>query len=318
MQEHELKELKDLLEPYNKIVVGVSGGVDSMVLLDILHRNRNFLSKDFKVLHVDHQINSESANWAKFVENWCKERLIPCEAVAVDITKHGNNIERAARQARYEAFAQQDSDMIVLAHHADDQCETFFLKLFRGSGLKGLRCMNKSAPSWIDPNVQLLRPLLNWNKERIRNYAEIHNIEHIEDVSNADIAFDRNWIRHEVWPLIMKRNEIADINLQRSIALINEGWELTQELAAIDLNNCQNTDGTLDWRKIKQLSHVRMKNLILHILDQNNVTGFSTYHVEDFVKSLSNATLDSRNEMKVKSFVVRKTGKKIVFETEGC
>ena len=270
------------------------------------------------MLHVDHQINPESANWAKFVKNFCDQRDIRCTVVEVDITKFGNNVERAARQARYEAFAKQHADMIVLAHHSDDQCETFFLKLFRGSGLKGLRCMNKVGPSWIDPNVTLLRPLLSWNKDRIKNYADDHAIPNIEDLSNNDVRYDRNWIRHELWPVIINRNEIADINLHRSIALINEGWELTQDLAQIDLENCKNPDGSLDWRRVILLSKPRVKNLILHILDQNNVTGFSTHHVEDFVKSLNTADLDSRNELKVKGFVMRKTGKKIVFETEFC
>lgn len=318
MQQHELKELKALLEPGQRILVGVSGGIDSMVLADILWRNREYLSKDFNVLHVDHQIHPESANWAKFVEDWCAERSIPCKTVRVDISKFGNNLERAARQARYEAFANERADAILLAHHADDQCETFFLKLFRGSGLKGLRCMNKSSPSWIDPTVTLLRPLLGWNKERILNYAENYGVPNIEDVSNADTTFDRNWIRHDLWPLILKRNEIADINLQRSIALINEGWELTQDLAQIDLQACSNADGSLDWRKVVTLSRPRLKNLILHILDQHNVTGFSTHHVEEFVRSLNTADLDSRNELKVKGFVVRKTGKKIVFVNEVC
>lgn len=318
MQHHELVELKNLLEPGKRILVGVSGGIDSMVLVDILHRNRDFLSKDFSVLHVDHQINPESASWAKFVQDYCNSRNIPCRVIAVDITKHGNNLERAARQARYEAFAREHTDMIVLAHHADDQCETFFLKLFRGSGLKGLRCMNKSSPSWVDNKITLVRPLLDWNKERIRNYAEQNSVPNIEDVSNSDTVYDRNWIRHDLWPMIIGRNEIADINLLRSISLINEGWELTQDLANIDLKACQNSDGSLDWRKVTELSKPRLKNLILHILDQHGVTGFSTHHVEDFARSLNVATLDSKNELKVKDFVMRKTGKKIVYESIIC
>lgn len=316
MQPHELRELKDLLAPAENIIVGVSGGVDSMVLADILYRNRDYLNKDFKVLHVDHQIHPESATWAKFVADWCRERSVPYEAVQVDLTGFGNNIERAARQARYQAFAEQHADMIILGHHADDQCETFFLKLFRGSGLKGLRCMSKSAPSWIDPSVILLRPLLNWSKERIQNYAIDNDVPNIEDSSNTDTTFDRNWIRRELWPHVMERNAIADINLHRSIALINEGWELTQDLARIDLVNCQNPDGSLDWRRVVLLSKSRIKNLILHILDQNGITGFSTHHVEDFVKCLNIATLDSRNELRVKNFILRKVGKKIVFEQE--
>jgi len=318
MQPHELKELRELLAPGKKIIVGVSGGVDSMVLVDILHRNRNYFQKDFKVLHVDHQISPNSATWAKFVEDYCIERSIPCEVVRVDVKQFGNNLERAARQARYQAFTEQHSDMIVLAHHSDDQCETFFLKLFRGSGLKGLRCMTKTGPSWIDPQVLLVRPLLNWDKDRIKNYAADNLVPNIEDASNMDTNFDRNWIRHELWPVIIERNEIADINLHRSIALINEGWELTQDLARIDLESCSNSDGSLDWRKVKLLSRRRLKNLLLHILDQNHITGFSTHQVEEFAKSLTVADLDSRNELKIKNFVMRKHGKKIVYETVNC
>ena len=265
-------------------------------------------------MHVNHKISPESANWANFVKDYCNEVDVPCEVVEVDISKFGNNIERAARQARYEAFARQPFKKIMLGHHGDDQCETFFLKLFRGSGLKGLRCMSKIGPSWIDPQVTLLRPLLTWNKDRITNYATDHNVPNIEDLSNSDVRYDRNWIRHELWPTVIKRNEIADINLHRSIALINEGWELTQDLAKIDLESCKNSDGSLDWSRVVLLSKSRVKNLILYILDQNSVTGFSTHHIEDFVKSLNTADLDSRNELNVKGFVIRKTGKKIVFE----
>jgi tRNA(Ile)-lysidine synthase len=316
MQPNELRKLATLLGPGERIVVGVSGGIDSMVLVDILHRNRSFLRKDFKVLHVDHHISAESAMWAQFVQDWCDVRGIPCEVVDVDITQHGNNLEHAARQARYGAFAGQQADMIVLAHHANDQCETFFLKLFRGSGLKGLRCMSKSAPSWIDPNVLLVRPLLDWTKDRIKDYAETHGVDNIEDHSNSDTKFDRNWIRHDLWPLISERNEIADINVQRTIGLLNESWELTQDLARMDLARCRNPDNTLNWFTLSELSLPRLKNLILHILDQNSITGFSTHHVEDFARSLPAGDLDSRNELRVKSFVMRKIGKKVVYGSE--
>lgn len=312
MQPNELNELKELLAPADRIIVGVSGGVDSMVLLDILHRNRNFFQKDFKVLHVDHQLQPESASWAKFVKDYCDQHSLECEISPVDISGFGNNVERAARQARYEAFAEQNSDMIILAHHSDDQCETFFLKLFRGSGLKGLRCMTQVGPSWIDPNVTLLRPLLNWSKDRIRNYAQDNHVPYIQDASNFDTRYDRNWIRHELWPVILKRNEIADINLHRSIALISEGWELTRDLAQIDLETCSNSDGTLDWKKLIGLSSVRCKNLIIHILDQHQITGFSVHHIEEFIRGLYTANLDSRNELKIRDFYIRKVGKRII------
>lgn len=313
MNQRDLREIANLLGPGKNILVGVSGGIDSMVLVDILHRNKSFLRKDFKVLHVDHRISPDSAMWAQFVQDWCDVRGIPCEVAEVDVTKHGNNLEHAARQARYIAFAERKPDMIVLAHHANDQCETFFLKMFRGSGLKGLRCMSKSGPSWINPDVQLVRPLLDWTKDKILNYAEEYGVVNIYDHSNNDTRFERNWVRHKLWPMITEHNDIADINMLRTIGLLNESWELTQDLAMIDLQHCQNTDGSMDWTKTRTLSTVRLKNLILHILDQNSVTGFSTHHVEDFARCLPVADMDSRNELRIKDFVIRKIGKKIVY-----
>lgn len=313
MHRHDLNKLAEILKPGREIVVGVSGGLDSMVLLDILHRNRDFLRKDFKVLHVNHGISADSDAWARFVQEYCDLRGIQFCIERVDISKFGNNLEHAARQARYAAFAKQRADMLILAHHANDQCETFFLKLFRGSGLKGLRCMSMSGPSWIDPDMLLVRPLLDWSKEKIRSYAEEHGVPNIEDISNEDTTFDRNWIRHDLWPLISRRNEIADVNVLRSIALLNESWELTQDLARIDLGNCEFADGTLDWSKLKMLSMPRLKNVILHIIDQVGITGYSVHHIEEFAKSLIHADMDSRNEMRVKEFTMRKIGKKVVY-----
>jgi tRNA(Ile)-lysidine synthase len=316
MDLEELERIKNLLAPGNDILVGVSGGLDSMVLLDLLHRNHRFFRKDFKVLHVNHQLSVHSDSWARFVVKHCQSLGVPCEVTRVDITGHGNNLEHAARQARYAAFAEKSADMLVLAHHANDQIETFFLKLFRGSGLKGLRCMKDSVPSWINPSMRLVRPLLPWSREQIQSYANRYDIPNIEDESNSDISFNRNWIRHELWPLISDRNEIADVNLLRSISLIEESWSLTQDLARLDLESCQMVNGQLDWTKIKQLSMPRLKNLILHLLDQDNVTGFSTHHVEEFSRSLLNADMDSRNELRVKGFIMRKSGKKIAYGFE--
>lgn len=313
MRPEELRDLAALLAPGRNILVGVSGGIDSMVLLDVLHQNRESLGKDFKVLHVDHRISPSSGDWARFVQGYCDDRGIPCAVVTVDVAQYGNNLEHAARKARYNAFTEMDPDMIVLAHHANDQLETFFLKLFRGSGLKGLRCMSKSSPSWIDPEILLVRPLLDWDKERILGYASEHGIPNVEDLSNADTRMDRNWIRHDLWPLIINRNEIADVNVLRSINLLNEAWELTQDLALIDIKRTTLPDGSLDWLKLRDLSLPRLKNMILHILDENDVIGFSTHHVEEFSRSLLNADMDSRNEMRVKGLMFRKIGKKVVY-----
>lgn len=311
--EPNLEEITSLISNANKLIVGVSGGVDSMVLLDILHRNQHLHSKHFEVLHVDHNISPDSKIWAKFVMDYCNERHIPCTVESVNIRDYCSNVENAARQARYQAFAKQNADHIVLAHHANDQCETFFLKLLRGSGLKGLRCMSKSSPSWFDPNVRLVRPLLDTSKEWILGYAQHYGIPNIEDMSNNNVRFDRNWVRNCLWPTISQRHEIADVNILKSVSLIGEAWELTQDLAKIDVKECTNADGTLDWYRVKLLSHARLKNIILYLLDQHGVIGFSTHYIEDFTRSLLNSDIDSRSELRVKNFHMRKVGKRIFY-----
>lgn len=311
-----VEELSALLADAQKIIVGVSGGIDSMVLLDIMHKNRHVHGKDFTVLHVNHNINPQCHEWAEFVKKYCDERRINCVVESVSIKDYCSNVENAARQARYMAFAKQNADHIVLAHHANDQCETFFLKLLRGSGLKGLRCMNKSCASWFNPNVKLIRPFLGTSKDWILGYAKANFVPNIEDFSNNDVRFDRNWVRNRLWPTIVDRNEIADVNILKSISLISEAWELTQDLACIDYGHCVNPDNSLDWYKVKNLSHARLKNIVLYLLDQNNVTGFSTHHIEDFTRSLLNSDIDSRSELRVKNFKMRKIGKRILYGVE--
>jgi tRNA(Ile)-lysidine synthase len=311
-----LAELSALLSDARKIIVGVSGGIDSMVLLDVMHKNRHIHGRDFTVLHVNHNINPNCHEWAEFVKNYCDERNIKCVVESVSIKDYCSNVENAARQARYQAFAKQKADHIVLAHHANDQCETFFLKLLRGSGLKGLRCMSKSTPSWFDPDVKLVRPFLDTSKDWILGYAKANSVTNIEDLSNNDVRFDRNWIRNRLWPTIVERSEIADVNILKSVSLISEAWELTQDLAKIDYDKCVNLDNTLDWYKLKNLSHARLKNVVLYLLDQNNVTGFSTHYIEDFTRALLNSDMDSRSELRVKNFKMRKIGKRILYGAE--
>jgi tRNA(Ile)-lysidine synthase len=294
-----------------EILIGVSGGADSMALLHMIAVNRDKLDKDFKVLHVDHQINRDSGTWAKLVQDYCVEINMPCEVIRVDVSKWGNNLEQAARKSRYDAFAQQPHDTILLAHHADDQVETFFLKLFRGSGLKGLRCMSTVSECWFDRSKQVARPLLNMTRAQIEDYVRWHSIPHVVDPSNRDISYDRNWIRHDLVPAILERNEIADINILKSISHQQEAYQLIGELADIDKANCSFPDGTLDWTKLRTLSLSRLKNLIIRICAEHNLIDVSTHHIEDFADGLINADMDSRNEMRLKGLTVTKLGKRV-------
>lgn len=310
----DLAHVKNLLINSKKCAIGVSGGIDSMALIHWISLHKDKIPCEFEVIHVDHQIHSHSGQWAKFVSDWCNKWGMPCRIVPVSLAGLNNNLEYAARQARYKAFCHANVDTLLLAHHANDQCENFLLKLFRGSGIKGLKSMSEITECWYDNTVNIIRPLLNTTRRQIEEYALQHNLAYIEDPSNGDNRYDRNYVRNRVWPIIEERFDIADINTVRSIQHLSEAWELTNILADNDFAKVQQQDGSLDWFKVKELGYLRIKNLILRILDLENVYSFSIGHIEQFSRGLLDANLDSRNELALKNFAIRKIGKRIVIQ----
>ena len=306
-------DFETLLKHSNKILIGVSGGADSMALLHLIVQKREKLNKDFKVLHVNHQVNAESAVWAQTVQDYCDKVSMPCEVVCIDVAKWGKNFEQAARRGRYDAFAKQEGyDTIMLAHHSDDQVETFFLKLFRGSGPKGLRCMTHSSECWFDKSKTVVRPLLDYTKEYLENYAREHNVPWIVDPSNSDTSYDRNWIRAILVPMLKARNEIADVNIRKVAAIQGESYDLMTDLAKIDFDAAKTVNGNLDVTKLKRLSKPRLKNLIMFICNERNLTDVSIHHVETFADGLLRSNGDSKTEMRLRNFLMYKTGNVLV------
>jgi tRNA(Ile)-lysidine synthase len=300
-----------LLDGKKDCLVGVSGGMDSMVLLHWLARHRDLLPVPIRVMHVDHGIHPHSVDWSYHVMATCTILRISCEVKKVNLDGLGNNLEYAARQARYRAFCESGADALILAHHANDQCESFLLKLFRGSGVKGLKAMDTSAPCWYDAKMMILRPMLNVTRDQIEAWAGEHGVVAIEDPSNSDNKYDRNYIRNRIWPVIQERFDIADINTIRSIQHLSEAWELTTMLADQDISSVTMTDGCLEWTKVRDLGYLRIKNMILRVLDLQGVYGFSVNHVEQFARGLLDADFDSRNELSLRGFTMNKIGKRI-------
>jgi len=303
------KYFNSLFENSQKIVLGISGGLDSMVLLHMINDLKTNDGKEWLVVYVDHQLNLQSHSWGEFVQSKCNQMNIPCKVVQV--TCEGKNLEFAARSARYKALCSLGADTVVLAHHMNDRIETFMMKLMRGAGIKGLKSMTDVTDCWFDRKVKLVRPLLNITRDQLQSYAMINHVQHIEDDSNQNNRYDRNWIRNVAWPLIQSRYHIADVNANRSINLLNEAWELTQDLARIDFDTVSLGNQVLDWTKLKNLSHLRLKNLILYIIDQHGVENFSTHHVEDFSLNLLRADSDSNTEMSLNGLVLKKIGHKV-------
>ena len=196
------------------IIVAVSGGIDSMALLHLLATPGLGLSDRLVVAHFNHQLRgADSDADAGFVEQAAGQLGRPFESGSGDTrqlaAETGDGIEAAARQLRHQFFARLAKHLasrnVALAHHADDQIETFFLRLLRGAGNRGLAGMQPVALSPIDPGVNLVRPILGIHRAEIVAYAEEQGIAHREDASNTNTYFLRNRVRHELLPQLTEQ-----------------------------------------------------------------------------------------------------------------
>ena len=205
-----------LVKKGDVVGVGVSGGVDSMCLLHYLNSVKDILDIDVVGIHINHGIREESYDEAKFVLDKCKEMGVRVYKFTIDSNKIAKekkvSLETGAREGRYgvfEALVKKDIvDKIALAHHMSDQAETILMHLFRGAGIKGAKGMEP-----IRDGIYI-RPMLNISKEEILEYASLKNIEYVEDASNNDNSYSRNYMRNVVMKDILARwpNAIEAIN----------------------------------------------------------------------------------------------------------
>ena len=311
-----ISDVQELLQGSRRAVIAASGGADSQMLLHWLAAHRDKFSCEFLVVHVNHNINAQSAKWAQQVQQTCDYLELPCHVEVLHRSQLRGNLEHAARKARYQAFCQQDADCIITAHHANDQIENFMLRIFRGSGIKGLKAMSPSTSCWFDPTRRVVRPLLAVTREQILDYNRHHDIDWCHDPSNQDTTFDRNYIRGVIWPTVLQRFDIADVNTMRSIQHLGEAWDLVNILADQDLAHVQIDATTWSWPRVRDLGYLRIKNLLLRVLDQTNQYGYSVGHIENFARGLLAASADSRNELSLKTLVIQKNGHKIHLQLE--
>ena len=210
----ELARTKNLFPGTSKIVVAVSGGIDSMVLLDVLMQPGLSLRDRLVVAHFNHQLRGEQSDAdAAFVKQAANSSGLPFELGTGDARafadESGGGLEAAARELRHAYFARLAKRLgaaqVVLAHHADDQVETFLLRLARGAGSRGLAGMTMLAPSPVDSGITLLRPMIETRRSEIEAYAGEVGVNYREDDSNADTRFLRNKIRHQLLPTFVEQ-----------------------------------------------------------------------------------------------------------------
>lgn len=271
--------------------VGFSGGLDSTVLLHALRTLRQQIPHwpEVEAVHINHGLSLHANYWQEHCKTICAGwgiRLV-CESVRVVPT--GKGLEAAARKARLQALQQLlgENESLFFAHHRDDQAETFFLRLLRGSGTRGLAAI---APSRSLGKGTLVRPLLPFSREALRAYAEDQHLSWIEDDSNSDTQFDRNWLRHDVLPILKQRRPNLSHIWARTSEVLAEENTLLRQVAEDDLNRCGDAAARLgrsvDWLKLRSLSLPRRHNLIRFWLDQQGLAVPEFQHLQKLDRGL--------------------------------
>lgn len=255
----------DTIPVNSRIVIGLSGGVDSVVLAHALVHSNHLNTIQFNSVYIHHGLQSEADSWANFTEKFSQKHKLSHKTIKVTLASSARKgLEAVARDARYKAlFAECEQDGYLLtAHHQQDQVETLLLNLFRGTGIKGMQGMPSLK---LNPKNKVFhaRPLLNVSKDSILDYAKKHNLVWIEDPSNLDNNFKRNYLRNELKPKIRQGWSAVDQSLIGFAKNMQETQGLLDELAQLDLAKCNYASLWLNLDSIRNLSWARQKNVIL-------------------------------------------------------
>lgn len=255
---------------HRRFVIAYSGGLDSTVLLHQF-KQLTLSQPHFQVraIHIHHGLSPNADHWQKHCQLQCTQWQMPFNTYSVDIAQ-SSNIEAQARLARYQCFQQQlaDDEILVTAHHLDDQSETFLLALKRGSGIKGLAAMQTYSQLF---NIQLFRPLLHFQKTQLLDYAHQHQLHWIEDESNQNEDFDRNFLRQQILPKLRQRWQHIDKMIQRSAQHCYQQQLLIDELLQPEFQQRydaqKNTLNIAEWHTLSVLKQAALLRLWLQQLE---------------------------------------------------
>jgi len=298
LKEEVLKTIKkyNLINEGDKIVIGVSGGPDSICLLHILHQFEEELKIKLYVAHINHMLREVADSETEYVQEICKTLGIECFVKKVDILKlskeQKKGTEEVGRNVRYEFFNEilekTNSNKIATAHNSNDRAETVLLNILRGSGLSGLKGIE------VIRDGKYIRPIIEINREEIEKYCEENNLKPKYDESNNENIYSRNKVRNEIIPYIKKefnQNIIKTINRLSEVA--TEENEYMQKITKQEyekISKIENDVINLDLKKFNNLELVIKRRLILYTINEtiHTTNGIEKVNIDDIIKLCSN------------------------------
>lgn len=296
-----LKSQLDKITAIKRIWIAYSGGMDSHVLLHAFMQIQPQYGFEICPIHINHGLHHMADVWESHCMNVCSFLGLSFHTLKVEVLAEGKqNLEEAARIARYTAFKTcvEEQDYLVTAHHADDQAETFLLQLFRGSGTRGL----SGIPTLSSFGKGFLwRPLLSSPRDKLMAYAVSHKLNWVEDESNRDIYFDRNYLRHTVFPSLKARWNYLVEGIYQSTKHCAEAELLLEELAREDLQNIEEEflprKCRLNLLKLRSLSPLRRHNVLRYWLRQQGFPLPGRVHLQQFESHFIHARSDANPKL---------------------
>ena len=293
------------------LTAGLSGGLDSVVLLHVLLALRKRLAFSVSAVHVNHGLSPNASRWEAFCRGLCSTLRVPLAVERVNVArKRAGGLEAAARGSRYRAFAAHAGDAVVLAHHQDDQVETLLLQLLRGAGVRGLAAMpaasgTPTAPaiSAEDPQrtprlpVPVLRPLLALPRSALLAYARRHKLKWVQDESNDLVVQKRNFLRHEVLPEIERAFPAYRTTIARSASHCAEAATLLDEIGAADvgkINARARSGGRVNCARLRRLAPARAANALRVFLARHGLIPPGTDRLREMLRQLMAARGDAQ------------------------
>ena len=284
-----------------QIVLAYSGGLDSHVLLHLMARYQALYPQhEYLAVHVHHGLSDNADIWLEHCQRTANVLGINfvAEKVTLDLASR-ESVEALARTARYQAIAKhlEGDSLLLLGQHLDDQLETFLLQLKRGAGVKGLSAMAAKMPFSLQDKCQIVRPLLTLSQQSLVDYAMALKLTWVEDESNNDLNYDRNFLRHQIIPSLKQRWPHIANAVHRSAELCAEQQSLADEIAALDLNTCENGLAGLKIASLNTLSKIRRNNVIRFWLAKQLLPMPRGQHLDKLWQGVVNAVDDANPQL---------------------
>lgn len=302
------------LEAFNTLWVGLSGGLDSTVLLHALSSNL-VLKEKIKAVYVNHGLSPNAFDWQEHCQAFCHKLGVNFYAHSVRVESKAN-LEENARTARYELFLSlvQTQECLIVGHHENDQAETLLLNLFRGTGLDGLAAMLEFDSFGMG---NIARPILSSSRQNLEAYALTHQLHWVEDESNQDVHYSRNFLRHQIMPLLMSKWPGIVDSISRTTQHCQQALTNLADLAVLDNQELVEANRVLAIKPLASLSLERLVNVLRFWLKRNNIPLPSTITFQRLIHEVLWASPDamplvSWSDVKIRRYqdslyIIRKT-----------